>query len=67
LRLSAGTCGLLGRIDEGRAYTARLLARQPNSSISWMRAFRRVPLQRSMKALETYIEGARLSGIPEGS
>jgi DNA-binding SARP family transcriptional activator/TolB-like protein/Tfp pilus assembly protein PilF len=67
LRLSAVTCGLLGRIDEARAYTARMLAKQPNTTISWMRAFLRVPLQRNTKALEKYVEGARLAGVPEGN
>jgi len=65
LRLGAVTCGLLGRIEEGRAYTARLLAKQPKSSIAWMRAFLEVPLQRNKGALEAYLDGARRAGVPE--
>ena len=67
LRLSAVTCALLGRVDEARAYTARMLARQPNTTLSWMRAFLEMPLQRNMEALEKYLEGARLASVPEGN
>jgi DNA-binding SARP family transcriptional activator/TolB-like protein/Tfp pilus assembly protein PilF len=67
LRLAAVTSGLLGRIEEARGFTARLMTRQPKSSIAWMRAFLEVPLQRNDKALESYLEGARLAGVPETS
>jgi len=66
LRLSAGISALLGRHDEARAYTARLLAKQPNISVAWMRAFLEVPLQRHPKAVEIFLEGARLAGVPPG-
>jgi len=67
LRLSAVTCALLGRIDEAHEHTTRLLTKQPNNTLSWMRAFLEVPLQRNTKALEIYLEGARLAGIPDGN
>lgn len=67
LRLSAVTCGLLGRTAEARAHTARLLAKQPGSTISSMRAFLSIPLQRNVTALEKYLEGARNAGVPEGT
>lgn len=66
LRLSAVTCALLGRFDEARQHTTRLLAKQPNNTLSWMRAFLEVPLRRNSKALEVYLNGARLAGVPEG-
>jgi adenylate cyclase len=65
LRLKAVTCALLGRIEEARTATARLLAKQPTTTIGWMRAFLQPPLQRNRKALDRYIEGARLAGVPE--
>ena len=37
LRLKVATCGLLGRIEEGRAYVQRLLAVHPECSVAWMR------------------------------
>lgn len=66
LRLKVVTCGLLGRIEESHAYVQRLLAIQPNCSVSWMRAFLQVPLQRNTRTLERYLEGFRLAGMPEG-
>jgi hypothetical protein len=44
-----------------------VLAKQPNATISWMRTFLAVPLQRNTKALEKYLEGARIAGVPEGN
>jgi TolB-like protein/DNA-binding SARP family transcriptional activator/Tfp pilus assembly protein PilF len=65
LRLRSVTCALLGRIDEAKANTVRLLAKQPSTSVAWMRAFLKFPLERNPQALETYLRGARLAGIPE--
>lgn len=65
LRLKAVTCALLGKVEEARAATALMLANQPTTTITWMRAFLQPPLQRNRKALDRYIEGARLAGVPE--
>jgi tetratricopeptide (TPR) repeat protein len=67
LRLGAVTCGLLGRVDEARVHAAKMLAEQPSTTISWMCAFLAVPLQRNNKALDKYLEGARIAGVPEGN
>lgn len=67
LRVSMVTSALAGRSDEARAHAARVMAKQPNISIAWLRAFLGVPLQRNTKALEKYLEGARLAGIPENA
>ena len=67
LRISMATSALVGRLDEAHAYTARVLAKQPSITIAWMRAFLEVPLQRNVKALEKYLDGARLAGVPEGN
>ena len=66
LRISMATSALVGRLDEAHAYTARVLAKQPSITISWVRAFLEVPLQRNVKALEKYLDGARLAGLPDG-
>jgi DNA-binding SARP family transcriptional activator len=65
LRLKSVTYALLGRLDEARACTVRLRGKQPSTSIAWMQAFLRFPLERNPQALETYLRGARLAGIPE--
>ena len=65
LRLKAVTYALLGRLDEARACTRLIIARQPSTSIAWMRAFLGPLLRKNQPALETYLTGARLAGIPE--
>jgi adenylate cyclase len=67
LRLKAVTYGLLGRTDEARATAGRLLARQPSTTIAWLRVFLQPMLQRNPKALEAYLAGARAAGVPEGT
>lgn len=67
LRVSMVTSALAGRPDQAYAHAASVMAKQPNISIAWLRAFLGVPLQRNMKALEKYLEGARLAGIPENA
>jgi TolB-like protein/Tfp pilus assembly protein PilF len=66
LRLKMVACGLLGRIEEGRACVARLLALHPDESVEWLRAFWGPPMQRDPKMLANIVEGARRSGLPEG-
>ena len=67
LRVSMVTSALAGRLDEARVHAATVMAKQPNISIAWLRAFLSVPLQRNAQAIEKYLEGARLAGVPEGS
>lgn len=64
LRLKAVSYALLGRIEEARACVGLLRAKQPSTSIAWMEAFLS-PLVKNKKALATYLEGARLAGVPE--
>ena len=66
LRISMVTSALAGRLDEAQAYAARVLAKQPSITISWARTFLKVPLQRNTRALDTWLEGARIAGVPEG-
>lgn len=67
LRLKAVSLALLGRVDEARACVGSLMARQPSTSIAWMRAFLEPPLVKNRQALETYLAAARLAGVPETS
>ena len=64
LRLKVATCGLLGRIEEGRAYVQRLLAVHPEYSLAWICEFWRPLMQRSPTAFANYVEGSRLAGLP---
>jgi TolB-like protein len=66
LRLKVVACGLLGRVEEGRAALQQVLAIQPGYSVAWQRAMLSLPLQRNPQALERYLEGCRLAGVPEG-
>jgi hypothetical protein len=52
----------LGRLDEARAHTRRLLERFPNFSIShWAQ----VPPYRDRRTLEHFMDGLRLAGLPD--
>lgn len=66
LRISMVTSALAGRLDRAKAHATGVLAKQPSITISWARAFFRAPLQRNERALEMWLEGARIAGVPEG-
>lgn len=66
LRLKAVTFALLGRLEEARSCVKVLMLKQPSTSIGWMRAFLETPLVKNKQALETYLDGARLAGVPDG-
>jgi adenylate cyclase len=67
LRFHAASLGLLGRLQEARAVTARLLALCPEDTIARVRKYHvcydRTP-ERS-KILDALVEGLRLAGLPE--
>lgn len=65
LRLKIATCGLAGRIEEGRTYVQRLLAVHPACSVAWIEEFWGPLMQRIPGALAKYIEGSRIAGLPE--
>jgi tetratricopeptide (TPR) repeat protein len=66
LRLKLAACGLLGRIEEGRESVRRLLAVHPDGSVAWLNAFWGPLMRSNPRALAKFLEGARLSGLPEG-
>jgi tetratricopeptide (TPR) repeat protein len=66
LRVKIAACGLLGRIEEGRACVERLLTVNPDTSVAVIRTYYEAPLRKQPQALENYLKGLRLSGLPEG-
>jgi tetratricopeptide (TPR) repeat protein len=67
LRLKIVTCGLLGRIDEGRTYVQRLLTLNPDSTVAKLKAYYDPLLRHNPRGLEYYLKGLRLCGLPEGN
>jgi TolB-like protein/tetratricopeptide (TPR) repeat protein len=66
LRLKVAISGLLGRIEEGHQWVARLLAVNPDASVAKLKVFYEPLLRINPKRLETYLKGLRLGGLPEG-
>jgi tetratricopeptide (TPR) repeat protein len=67
LRHKAAICGLLGHIEEGQSCVRRFLAVSPASNLTAVRRLFEVLLQRKHGGLEKYVEGLRLSGLPEAT
>ena len=66
LRMKTATCGLLGRLDEGRVWVKRLLAINPDSTISSMRLYYGVFMKKP-GCLKAFLDGLRKAGLPEGN
>jgi TolB-like protein/DNA-binding CsgD family transcriptional regulator len=66
LRYKIASCGLLGRIDEGRDYVERLLRVNPGATVTTLKAYYEPMMRRHPRSLDTYLNGLRLSGLPEG-
>jgi TolB-like protein/DNA-binding CsgD family transcriptional regulator len=66
LRVKIAACGLLGRSDEGREAVNRLLEIDPAASLVRLKQYWETPLRRNPRALQDFLVGARLSGLPEG-
>jgi adenylate cyclase len=64
LRIKAATCGLLGRLDEGRVWVKRLLTVNPDTTVSSMRLFFGVYMKQP-GCLEAFLDGLRKAGLPE--
>jgi adenylate cyclase len=64
LRMKAATCGLLGRLDEGRVCVERLLAANPGTTVSSMRLYYGVAMKRP-ESIEAFLDGLRKAGLPE--
>ena len=66
LRLKIAACGLLGQVEDGREYVGRLLAVNPGATIVGVREYFGPLLRRHPRGFETYFNGLRLCGFPEG-
>ena len=64
LRFKAATCGLLGRLDEGRAWVERLLIVNSDTAVSSMRLYYGIMMKKP-ECLEAFLDGLRKSGLPE--
>jgi TolB-like protein len=64
LRFKAATCGLLGRLDEGRAWVGRLLSVNPDTTVSSMRLYYGIMMKKP-ECLEAFLDGMRKAGLPE--
>ena len=67
LRMQIAAYGIQGRSEEGQACVNRLLAVNPGTSVATLRDFFAAPLQENPDALENFLKGLRLSGLPETS
>lgn len=66
LRMKTATCALLGKLDEARAWQQRLRSVNPNETVSSVRGYLGPQWQYKQQALESFLEGLRLAGLPEG-
>ena len=66
LRMKAVTCALLGKPEEARAWLRRLRSVNPNETVSSVRGYIGPQWQYKQQALESFLQGLRLAGLPEG-
>ena len=66
LGLKAASCGLLGKLDEGRKCVERLLSVNANATVSAFRAIYEAPFRSNPSGLKAYLKGLKLSGLPVG-
>jgi Flp pilus assembly protein TadD len=66
LIMKAASCGLLGRIDDGRKSVRSLLAIHPQLTIGQFKAIHEAPLRLNPRGMDNYCKGLRASGLPEG-
>jgi TolB-like protein/Tfp pilus assembly protein PilF len=64
LRIKVATCGLLGRLDEGRVWVKQLLAVNPDTTVSSMRLYYDVAMKKP-GSIEAFLDGLRKAGLPE--
>ena len=63
LHIKTACCGLLGRFEEGRKCVERLLAIQPDGTVSSLRSWYQLFVRPD--ALEALVTGLRKAGLPE--
>jgi tetratricopeptide (TPR) repeat protein len=65
LRLKLAVCGRLGHIEEGKVAVQRLLVVRPGATVKEVQEYYSAPLRLNPAGLEAFLEGLRLSGLPE--
>jgi TolB-like protein len=66
LGLKAASCGLLGKLDEGRKCVERLLSVNAGATVAAFRAMYEAPMRSNPSGLKAYLRGLQLSGLPDG-
>jgi TolB-like protein len=66
LGLKAASCGLLGRLDEGRKCIERLLSINASATVSAFGVILEAPMRVNPSGLKAYLRGLQLSGLPQG-
>jgi TolB-like protein/DNA-binding CsgD family transcriptional regulator len=64
LRLKAASCGLLGRLEEGRKCVERLLSINADETVSAFGAMYEAPLKSNPSGRQAFLRGLQLSGLP---
>jgi len=64
LRMKVALSGLLGQAEEGRKWVQRLLAVNPDASVSSLRRFYEIMFKKPA-CLDAYADGLRKAGLPE--
>jgi adenylate cyclase len=64
LRLKIACCGLLGHLGEGRKWIERLVAINPDASVSRLQAHYEIVMKKP-GCLAALVEGLRKAGLPE--
>jgi hypothetical protein len=62
--MKVAICGLLGQLNDGRAWVQRLLAVSPNATVSSMRLLYGKLMKKS-ECLKAFLDGLRLAGLLE--
>jgi TolB-like protein/DNA-binding CsgD family transcriptional regulator len=66
LMLKAASCGLIGKVGEGRRCVESLHSVSGNATVSAFKAMFEAPMRRNPRGLQNYLKGLRQSGMPEG-
>jgi len=65
LRLRVAASGHLNEIENRYKYVQKLLRARPNETVTTIKEYYAAPLGQNPTGLEKYLEGLRLSGMPE--
>src|SRR5262249_1544810 len=63
-RMKAASFGLLGKVAEGQEAVERLLALNPDETLTSLKTYYKVPMKKP-GCLEAFLDGLRKAGLPE--